>query len=195
MSTWFTADLHLGHTAVLAFSGRPFETVEEHDEAIVAAINKTVGRNDRLYILGDFTMRLGTADVERYLGAIRCRNRWLVRGNHDRAGALFRPGAFTDVRDYMEVRVGGRLLCLSHYPMLDWNMAPVHHGIATEDASFMLHGHIHSQGRGHNGDNARRGVWRYDVGVDANGYRPVSFGEIEAFIAERDPAAARGAGE
>lgn len=86
----------------------------------------------------------------------------------------------------MEIRVDGRMCCLSHYPMLDWNMAPVHHGIGPEAASLMLHGHIHTQTRAHNADTAREGIWRYDVGVDANGYKPVSFGQIRDFIAEYD---------
>ena len=74
----------------------------------------------------------------------------------------------------------------SHYPMLDWNMAAVHHGIDRSKASFMLHGHIHSRAGLDNDANARAGIWRYDVGVDANSYRPVSFEEIADFIAAKD---------
>ena len=187
MTVYFASDLHLGHTAILAFAQRPWGSIEEHDAAIIENINATVGRNDRLYILGDFTMRLQTRDVQPYLDAIRCRNRWLVVGNHDKAGALFKPGAFVETCHYKELRLGGRLVCLSHYPMLEWNMSMQHHGIDRSRASVMLHGHIHSCTRATNGDNARAGVWRYDVGVDANGYRPVSAEQIFAFIAERDP--------
>ena len=66
------------------------------------------------------------------------------------------PGAFVECCHYKEIRVGGRLCCLSHYPMLDWNMACLHHGVRPADASFMLHGHIHSRTQAANGDTARR---------------------------------------
>jgi calcineurin-like phosphoesterase family protein len=79
--------------------------------------------------------------------------------------------------------------------MLDWDRA--FHG------SYMLHGHIHSlpaEGgaaglpapadrsnggfglRGYNEWNRDHGVRRYDVGVDANGYAPVSAEQIVAFF-------------
>ena len=187
LTIYFTSDLHLGHTDILAFAQRPWKTIEEHDAAIIGNINSTVGKNDRLYILGDFTMRFHTADVQFYLDAIDCKNRWLIIGNHDKAGALFAPGAFVECCDYKELAIDGRLVCLSHYPMLDWNRACVHHGVRPADASIMLHGHIHSCTLATNGDNAREGIWRYDVGVDANFYRPVSYEQISDFISARDP--------
>jgi calcineurin-like phosphoesterase family protein len=79
--------------------------------------------------------------------------------------------------------------------MLDWDRA--YHG------SYMLHGHIHSMPageqrvglpappdrdgggfglRGYNERNRELGIRRYDVGVDANGYAPVSAEEIVAFF-------------
>jgi len=34
MTIYFTADLHLGHTDILAFAQRPWPTIEEHDHPI-----------------------------------------------------------------------------------------------------------------------------------------------------------------
>ena len=84
-------------------------------------------------------------------------------------------------------------MVLSHYPMLDGNC--MYHG------SYMLHGHIHSLPNdgaekflgplfdthehghiGYNDWNLFHGIRRYDVGVDANGYAPVSWADIEAFF-------------
>jgi len=45
----------------------------------------------------------------------------------------------------------------------------------------MLHGHIHSDGL-YNLSNLETGIKRYDVGVDANGYYPVSINQIENFF-------------
>ena len=49
----------------------------------------------------------------------------------------------------------------------------------------MLHGHIHSDGK-YNRDNMEAGIRRYDVGVDANGYMPVSIKQIEKFARQED---------
>ena len=49
----------------------------------------------------------------------------------------------------------------------------------------MLHGHIHSDGS-YNRDNMEAGIKRYDVGVDENGYMPVSIKQIEKF-ARQEP--------
>lgn len=46
----------------------------------------------------------------------------------------------------------------------------------------MLHGHIHSRGQEVNAANARAGILRYDVGVDANGYCPVSIEKVLGFF-------------
>lgn len=47
--------------------------------------------------------------------------------------------------------------------------------------SIQLHGHIHSRPEYNERSRGRR-LFRYDVGVDANGYRPVSIEEVMAFF-------------
>lgn len=46
---------------------------------------------------------------------------------------------------------------------------------------MMLHGHIHSTGE-YNERNRVEGIRRYDVGVDANHFYPVSLDEIWEFF-------------
>ena len=72
----------------------------------------------------------------------------------------------------MTISANGLHISLMHYPMLSWPRS--HYG------SIMLHGHIHSDGS-YNRDNMETGIKRYDVGVDANGYMPVSIKQIEKF--------------
>ena len=67
---------------------------------------------------------------------------------------------------------------LSHYPMADWQ--GMNHG------SWHLHGHIHSSGDAYNEFNRKQGLLRYDVGVDANDYAPVSLDELKEWFAEVD---------
>ncbi len=47
----------------------------------------------------------------------------------------------------------------------------------------MLHGHQHNQ-KEYNLKNRQNGIWRYDVGVDANDMAPVSAQEIIYFFSE-----------
>jgi calcineurin-like phosphoesterase family protein len=83
MKTWVFSDLHLGHTNIIKYCQRPWSTVEEMNAAIIDAINSTVDKDDYMYDGGDFCMG-GEKEVINYLNRIRCKNHFLVMGNHDR---------------------------------------------------------------------------------------------------------------
>lgn len=187
---WFTSDLHLGDESIARHARRPWKTAGEMNDALIDAINASVKPSDQLYILGDFSYKLPRDKAEGHLRRIACEHVHLVCGNHDeewRAGDLFES-----VDGYLELKSRGRKLCLMHYPLLTWN------GIYRE--SIHLHGHIHSRGPSYNRRNRSQGYFRYDVGVDANEYRPVSLAELLAFykdaqaVTPRRDAANLGAG-
>lgn len=96
--------------------------------------------------------------------------KYLIRGNHDKK---YDESLFEEVRDFMTISVNGLHISLMHYPMLEWPKS--YYG------SIMLHGHIHSD-ESYNLNNRKVGIKRYDVGVDANGYMPVSIHQIDAFL-------------
>lgn len=96
--------------------------------------------------------------------------KYLLVGNHDKS---YDPALFEDIRDFMTVSLDGHLIALMHYPMLSWPKS--HHG------SLHLHGHIHAD-VSYNEKNREAGILRYDVGVDANQYLPVSLHQIEQFF-------------
>lgn len=183
MTIYFTADLHLGHEAIIQIAKRPFETVEEMDEALLGAINEHVAEGDELWILGDATCRIPKEKAEELLRRIRCRRVHLVRGNHDRDWSG--SGVFASFQDYEELKAEGRKLALFHYPIAEWN------GFF-HDWSLHLHGHIHS-GPEYNEGNRAKGLRAFDVGVDANGYAPVSLEEILAFFEEGETMGGNGA--
>ena len=198
---WFTSDLHLKHPSIIHLgNGRPFDSLQRMEAYLIDAINDHVSPDDTLWVLGDFTMKGTPEKVAPYLERIACADVRLVRGNHDRlfgyGGGGFEGRRFSSVSDYAELAdpLGdGSRFVLSHYPMLDWDR--MYHG------SYMLHGHIHSWPAGdaakfvgprfvthehgllgYNGWNRANGIRRYDVGVDANGYAPVSMEKIVAFF-------------
>lgn len=109
---------------------------------------------------------------------INCKRVYLVPGNHDKGwgtGPRELEGVFEVLPPIYRLKVNGRKYVLSHYPLVDW--PSMSHG------SVMLHGHIHSQGSDYNELNRMQGIYRYDVGMDANGLRPVSLEEIDAWFA------------
>ena len=208
---WFTADTHFGHSNILGGNQRPFGSIEQMNARLVAAINDRVSCRDTLYVLGDFSYRATVAEALRLRERINCEHVRLIRGNHDKDWGLLEPPArdvvrngragakrgngsavrsapaapadapFEAVLDYLELKPGechGTRMVLSHYPMLSWN--------GKRRGSIQLHGHIHAD-RAYNERNRQRGVLRYDVGVDANGYAPVSRDEILDFFRGIDP--------
>jgi calcineurin-like phosphoesterase family protein len=180
---FFTSDLHLGHANVIRFANRPFSCVEEMNDRLIGNINQTVRDNDDLYILGDISYRLPVEDAARLIRRINCRRLHLVKGNHDKDWEG--SGLFVEVCEYKELKTRhletaeGLKLVLFHYPIMDWN------GKGHEKNrkwALHLHGHIHSQGSDYNTQNFIDGIYRYDVGVDANNYRPVELSEIAGLI-------------
>ena len=85
---YFTSDTHFGHANVIRFAGRPWQTIEQMDAALAASINARVGMRDELWILGDFSYRLGRDKALAIRQSITCRRIHLVPGNHDRNWAV-----------------------------------------------------------------------------------------------------------
>lgn len=56
MTLWFTADHHFGHANIIEYTNRPFDNVEQMDEALITAWNDVVEDGDLVYHLGDFTL-------------------------------------------------------------------------------------------------------------------------------------------
>lgn len=193
---YFTADLHIGDRPIARWRG--FKSLEEHDAFVLGSLAGALDADDELWVLGDICKNT-VAAVSAVREAIPCRRVHVVVGNHDQRSKFVTCGSFASVDYYAQVgRVArdGYKMVMSHYPMLDWDRA--YHG------SYMLHGHIHSlpsepperdcppnprgrEGgglgwRGYNDYMRELGVRRYDVGLDANGYLPVSVEDIVAFF-------------
>ena len=166
---WFTSDLHLGHRAAINMCGRPFETVEEMNETIIRNFNSCVKKNDIVYILGDIAHRTPGVEVNRLINRLNGK-KILCKGNHDKK---YDVDLFEGIYDFLEIAVHGVNISLMHYPMMSWPKS--HYG------SLHLHGHIHSKGD-YNLQQKSDGVLRYDVGVDANEFYPVSIEQIKIFF-------------
>lgn len=131
---YYTGDLHFGHANVMRLCGRPFQTVEEMDEALIANWKRRVNTGDSVYILGDLALR-----AEPLAEHLRQMNgkKHLIVGNHDRRW-LRRPelrGHFESVQPILFLPDGSRKYVLCHYPMMAW---------PHQRESYMVFGHIHN---------------------------------------------------
>lgn len=162
MATWFTADHHFGHARIIELVRRPFETVEDMDEAMIARWNERVAPGDLVYHLGDFAF----ADHTPYLDRLKGQKR-LVLGNHDHSKRVKKAQGWSTVDSLLQIKVEEISIVLCHYGLRVWNAS--HHGA--------LHFYGHSHG------NLAGDSQSLDVGVDRWEFRPASLDEIRARLA------------
>lgn len=169
---WVTADTHFGEAEAISMFGRPFPDPDAMDEALVDAINASVGRRDELLHLGDFCgpnpegRRPQIAHAARMRARIRCRRVCLVRGNHDPVSRRF-AALFDRVDDLRSWRAGPEELRVNacHWPLRLWR--------GQFKGALLLHGHAHG-----GLPAAGRSI---DVGVDCWQWKPVPFDELLAW--------------
>lgn len=169
---YVTSDLHFNHKNVIKLCNRPFESVEEMNNAIIENWNKTVKQGDEVYILGDIVLSKDIEAVKNFMNQLNGKKH-LIIGNHDSHWLKrYKNGNydfFESIADYKELKIEDSLFCMMHYPIAEWNKK--HYG------SFMLHGHSHNVSS-YNENHVRLLVKQYDVGVDANNFTPVSLFDI-----------------
>ena len=75
------ADLHLGHANIIKYCNRPFSSVEEMNDALIRNWNNTIGKEDRVFFLGDFA--LGSKERVIEWGRMLQGRKVFIYGNHD----------------------------------------------------------------------------------------------------------------
>ena len=167
---YYIADPHFGHENILNMCRRPFGSIEDMNEALIAAWNGRVTGNDTVFILGDLFFRCD--DPESILTRLKGKKRLIV-GNHDSSwmDRVDLSRYFVSVDPYLEITDGSRLLTLCHYPLLTWK-----HKLRQN--SFMIHGHIHNDTTSDFFPLLAIRERALNAGVDINGFRPVTFGEL-----------------
>ncbi len=139
---------------------RPFKSVAEMDEVMVARWNETVAPDDTVWHLGDFAVRVGPAAMAALLDGLRGRKH-LILGNNDPTGVATAAG-WASVGHYAELVVDDVALVLCHYPFRSWN--------GQHKRSVNLHGHSHGR--------LKPLPRQHDVGVDTRDFQPVTLDQI-----------------
>ena len=157
---WFTADTHFGHGGAMGRFKRPFKSVLEMDEALVARWNEVVGPKDRVWHLGDFAYRAAPERVSLLLQSLHG-EKHLLTGNNDCEATIAAAG-WASVTPYQEIVCDGVHLIMCHYPFRTWDRM--------YKGAYNLHGHSHGK--------LKPLPRQVDVGVDVWDFRPVDINSI-----------------
>jgi calcineurin-like phosphoesterase family protein len=198
-NVFFCSDPHYNHLGIVMGTStwidksgcRPFQTVEDHDNALVTNINKTVGVDDILFCLGDWSFGNykngeNVSNIRKFREQINCKTIHHILGNHCqeiRKNADNSRELFESVNDYLEIciieqpliqgeKAKKQDIILSHYSMKTWNKA--------SKGSFQLFGHSHGSLKDVKGKSM-------DVGFDTHKeFRPYSYEEIKELLKDKE---------
>lgn len=123
-------DTHFGHRNIIKFekAHRNFETIEEHDEALVERWNAVVRKRDTVYHLGDVLFGIQSF---RHLGRLNGIKK-LVAGNHD----VYPTARYLEYFACVLGSVSLRKCILTHIPVHDGQF---------HRFELNIHGHLHSR--------------------------------------------------
>jgi len=162
---WFTADFHLSHNNIIRYVNRRFKNVEEMDEHILSNLDDCVEKGDILYYLGDLTFNKDVA--ESFFNRFKNLEIHYLIGNHDNNKVLSVCKRHCKSVAYIkDIVIDDINITLCHYAMRVWNLSHFN--------AWQLYGHSH-------GTLKPRGK-QYDVGVDSNQYKPVSFNYLKKMM-------------
>lgn len=179
----FYSDPHYGHANSIKYCDRPFTDVDDMTERMVVLYNECVGDNDDMWWMGDcfFGQMCKEAKAKELLSRLRGR-KLLTMGNHDHKPREYylRLGFSEVLEKGFYVQMAGRTVYVNHYPA-----SAYHPGDEKYQARFpvlnpgeiLMHGHTHEKVRRTERDALH-------AGVDAWGYRPALWEEMEALVKE-----------
>ena len=129
------SDTHFSHRGIVTFTTkngkpeRPWDTIEEMDEALVKNWNSVVGPKDKVYHLGDFCINRSALPICARLNGIKR----LIKGNHDVLRMEEYAPYFKDVH--------------GSYPLNEFILThiPLHPQAVAERWKGNFHGHLHSE--------------------------------------------------
>lgn len=191
---YFSSDHHVWHSNVIRYCNRPYNSVEEMNEALVRNWNEVVTSEDTVYCLGDFS--LAHRPVEVFTPRLNG-TKLLVPGNHDHCHSHHKKSRKPEnrekwIRQYEEwgwkvlpeqatldiPGVATVNLCHLPYKTVDGDGKTYDDKYdkwrPTDDGRWLLCGHVHEK-------------WKIkgrmiNVGVDVWDMKPVSIEEIKKII-------------
>lgn len=191
MFDFWTSDLHLGHARINELSNRPFSSVDEMNETIIARWNSVVTAKDSVCLVGDICMGKivdSLALIPRLNGT-----KFLIPGNHDRFHPAYSAGVTkqeTWAQKYREVgfeilpveiltEIGGVNVKVCHFPYQgDSHEEDRYQEFRPAKNGVLIHGHVHEKWKINSG--------MINVGVDVWDFTPVSTEVLSELIQHLD---------
>ena len=119
---WFIGDTHFYHNNVIRYCNRPFQNVEEMNNYLITNWNKTINKEDRVFMMGDFAL-CGKDNIIEIGNKLQGR-KILLLGNHDSASrTTYQLAGFENVY-YVPILFENFIL--SHYPIDDCKYNNIH---------------------------------------------------------------------
>jgi len=178
VATYFTADLHFGHTAIIEFCNRPFKDVSEMNRTLIHNWNSRVRNDDHVYIVGDvFYGGRDAAGLDEAIAIVKKLNGilHLVAGNHDLPylKKMEYHYLFADVDQLRYLKHEDEHIFLCHYPMAEWS--------GYYRGSWHIYGHIHNAVESSAFQYMKTQKKALNAAVDICQYMPVTFQELKQF--------------
>ena len=184
MRTFIVSDTHFYHKNIIKYCNRPYTDVNEMNKALIDNWNSTVGVNDTVYHLGDFSFidwnlckqnNIARSDSRAYTfnHVVKQLNGKIILllGNHD----VKYPNEIEQLEGFEKIivshtyhlNIGNDTIYLSHEPLPDY----IFEGMDNKNSIYNLHGHIH--------DAILKDKYHWNCCVDAQhmNFKPMLFEE------------------
>jgi len=165
---WVTSDLHLFHENIRKFYplSRPFSSVEEMNDVLVARWNTTIAPDDEVFAVGDVICwrKINTAIATDLLSRLNGKIT-LIRGNHDAADFVYLDAGWEQPVDHLMIDN----ILLIHRPCIPQNITEWDRFVEN-DPDLVVHGHVHTSGQNLPG--------HFNVCVDRHNLFPVPWDDI-----------------
>ncbi len=173
MAEFFTSDHHFFHHNIIKYCNRPFSGIKHMHEVLIDRWNALVKPGDTVYYLGDFGLchKHKLREILEQLNG----DKILIKGNHDShsRSAYIEKVGFKDVVPSLFVHD----LYLCHYPRKGDSKEEDRYNLRRlqlDEKQWLICGHVHDSWRINGRD--------FNVGVDVNGFSPVSLKQIQVEI-------------
>ena len=170
MAIYYIADTHFGHGNIIRLSNRPFSNVDEMNEIMIRNWNNCVGKDDTVYIVGDFAFK----SAEHPVGILSQLNghKVLIKGNH--GGKNLKDPAFRkqfdEICDRKTIYDNNRMVVIDHFPIIEWD--------GFFRGSYLVYGHIHNNTSNFAYKCMKELDNALNAGVDINNFMPVTLDEL-----------------
>ncbi len=177
---YFIGDPHFGHANIIKYCNRPFATVEEMNEKIIANWKTTVHPDDQVYFLGDFCLNATYAPL---LHELPYGHMFFIEGNHDPLSKLKSLGdARLEFHKNMEISLDGHRFFLTHNPMDASDTLPSICGHVHEQWLFLKQGEYFTEYHKAMVIKKKAKQPILNVSVDVHNFTPVPFDKVLAFF-------------